>query len=519
MGANHTHGTAVPSSRRTLLASLAVLVPLAIVTLAGLLWLWPDGLHDAGTTPQTGVERLTGTVTGVTLKPCPAVAEGAPQPDPATCGNAAVKVGSGPDVDKDVTLRLPTGPGAQRFAPGDDVILLRDADGAYQISDHDRTLPLWFFGAAFALAVIAFGRWRGLTALVGLAITFVLLLTFVIPGILEGKPPMLVAIVGSAAIMLIVLYLTHGFSPSTSMAVLGTLASLALTGALSYGALGFARLNGITDDAAMTLGMSLPIDTQGLLLAGIIIGALGVLDDVTVTQAVTVAELAHANPSYGFARLYRAAGRIGRAHIASVINTIILAYAGASLPLLLLFSIGSQPLGDVLTTPVIAQEIVRSVAGTLGLIAAVPITTALAALAASRRSTRPDEEEPSGRRASLPGLPGRRDAREDLSTRGGDLSTHGEAFFSRRDDEPDDDFFSRQDDDRDDFFSDPDPGDRRETGPDRPHDTPIPEGGFFTPAARRSGPPEAPARHPAEHAREGDPADRQPARHRRRAGA
>ncbi|MGP3960376.1 YibE/F family protein [Nonomuraea sp. 3N208] len=546
MGANHAHGTAVPSSRRTLVATLAALVPLAIITLAGLLWLWPDGPNDAGTPPQSSVERLTGTVTGVTLKPCPAVVEGAPKPDPATCGNATVKVGDGPDAGKDVALRLPTGPGAQRFAPGDDVILLRDAEGAYQISDHDRALPLWLFGAAFALAVIAFGRWRGVTALVGLAVTFVLLLTFVIPGILEGKPPMLVAIVGSAAIMLVVLYLTHGFSPSTSVALLGTLASLALTGVLSYGALGFAELNGITDDSSLMLDMSVSIDTQGLLLAGIIIGALGVLDDVTVTQAVTVAELARANPSYGFARLYRAASRIGRAHIASVINTIILAYAGASLPLLLLFSIGSQPLGDVLTTPVITQEIVRSVVGTLGLISAVPITTALAALTASRQAApesphdgrsrrdgppRPDgHEELSSRRESLSSrrdgresLSSRRDRRESLSSRQEDGPGD---FFSRRDDDADDDFFSRQDDDaRDDFFSDPD--DRRETGSDRPRDTPVPEGGFFTPATLRPGPPEGPPGHPAgagtrpaERARQGDAADRpSPARHRRRPGA
>ncbi|MEO3803868.1 YibE/F family protein [Nonomuraea sp. B1E8] len=400
-GHGHGHGASAPRSRRTMMASLAVLVPVAVVTLAALLWLWPDGRAELSGAQPSAVERLAGTVTGVTLKRCPAAPEGAPRPDPATCGTATVKLGEGRDAGRDVTLRLPGGPGAQRFAPGDGVILLRDAEGAYQISDHDRATPLWLFGVAFAVAVIAFGRWRGVTALIGLAVTFVLLLTFVIPGILEGRSPMLVAIVGAAAIMLTVLYLTHGFSLPTSMAVLGTLASLALTGALSYAALGLARLNGITDDSALTLGMSLSIDTQGLLLAGIIIGALGVLDDVTVTQAVTVAELAQANPSYGFARLYQAAGRIGRAHIASVINTIILAYAGASLPLLLLFSIGEQPLGQVLTTPVIAQEIVRSVAGTLGLIAAVPITTALAALAATRHRANP--EQPASRRRSAPG--------------------------------------------------------------------------------------------------------------------
>ncbi|MEV0820641.1 YibE/F family protein [Nonomuraea rubra] len=499
MGANHAHGTAVPSSRRTVVAGLAVLVPLAVVTLIALVWLWPSGGKEAAPA-QSGVQRLSGTVVGVTLKTCPAATEGTPQPDPATCGNAVVKVGEGPDEGQDVELRLPSGPGAQHFGTGDDVILLRGADGAYQISDHDRGLPLWLFGAAFALAVIAFGRWRGVTALVGLAVTFVLLLTFVIPGILEGRPPMLVAIVGASAIMLAVLYLTHGFSLTTSVAVLGTLASLALTGVLSYAALGFARLNGITDDSALALDMSLSIDTQGLLLASIIIGALGVLDDVTVTQSVTVAELAHANPSYGFAKLYRAASRIGRAHIASVINTIILAYAGASLPLLLLFSIGEQPLGEVLSTPVIAQEIVRSVVGTLGLIAAVPITTALAALTASRRLAESPSREP-GRGGEPFGAHAHDAEQED--------------FFSRRPD-PDEDFFSRRPDhDEHDGFFAPEPhaaprgrrGIASATPPAR-EDGAAARGGFFTPQQR----PDAPSRP------EPSPAPERPARHRRRTG-
>ncbi|GAA3699483.1 hypothetical protein GCM10022224_076810 [Nonomuraea antimicrobica] len=499
MGANHAHGTAVPSSRRTVVAALAILTPLAIVTLAALVWLWPEGGKQAPAA-QPGVERLTGSVVSVALKRCPAAPEGSPKPDPATCGNAVVKVADGPELGQDVELRLPSGPGAQHFAAGDDVILLRGADGTYQISDHDRTTPLWLFGAAFALAVIAFGRWRGVTALVGLAVTFVLLLTFVIPGILEGLSPMLVAIVGAAAIMLMVLYLTHGFSLSTSVAVLGTLASLTLTGLLSYGALGFAQLNGVTDDSALMLGMSLSIDTRGLLLASIIIGALGVLDDVTVTQAVTVAELAHANPSYGFTRLYRAAGRIGRAHIASVINTIILAYAGASLPLLLLFSIGEQPLSQVLTTPVIAQEIVRSVVGTLGLIAAVPITTALAAFTAARQR---DGEAHSHDEPGSPEQPGHgersgRRARTGARERVGARLRIGSRQRADSDEEPGD-FFAPHTHADDDFFT---PLPR----PEAPahHEPPHPE-----PPHREPPPQESPLR---------EPQPERPARHRRRAG-
>lgn len=238
--------------------------------------------------------------------------------------------------------------------------------------------------AAFALAVIAFGRWRGVAALGGLGVTFAVLVLFVVPAILAGEPPTLVAIVGSSAIMLTVLYLTHGISLSTTVAVIGTLAALTLTGVLSAASVAALNLTGVSDDISFLVGGSLGVDTQGLLLAGIVIGALGVLDDVTVTQGVAVTEIAEANPAYGFGALYRAGSRVGRSHIASVVNTIVLAYAGSSLPLLVLVIADNGSLGSVVTNQVIAQEIVRTVVGTIGLVAAVPITTALAAVVAGR---------------------------------------------------------------------------------------------------------------------------------------
>jgi uncharacterized membrane protein len=386
-----------------LLATLAVIVPLALATVAALFWLWPAERVSSG--EQTRLQQFTGSITKIELQPCPEPPpdEQAPPgeqrpPDPATCGEATIALTTGPHAGRTITTSLPSGPGSQIFGEGDDVVLLystgQTIDERYQISDHDRSTPLWIFGAAFALAVIAFGRLRGLMALAGLAITFVVLLMFIIPAILGGEQPLLIAIVGASAIMLSVLYLTHGFTVTTSVAVVGTLASLTLTGVLSVLAIEAAHLTGLTDESSFYLDMSYQINTQGLLLASIIIGSLGVLDDVTVTQSVTVAELAHANPAYSFGQLYRAASRVGRAHIASVINTIILAYAGASLPLLLLISVGNEPLGTVLTNPVLTQEIVRSVVGTLGLISAVPITTALAALAATRRD---DSDQPSAR--------------------------------------------------------------------------------------------------------------------------
>jgi uncharacterized membrane protein len=290
-----------------------------------------------------------------------------------------------------VDTDIPFGPGAPKVSAGDRVTLIYTPDSPagqqYQIIDHQRGRQLWFLLIAFALAVTAFGRWRGLAALAGLAVTFGVLLLFIVPAILDGRSPLLVAVVGSAAIMLSVLYLTHGFTVPTTVAVLGTLASLALTGALSAIVTGALHLTGVASEEDNFLSIANQnVNMQGLLLAGILIGSLGVLDDIAVTQAVTVEELALANPSLPAGRLYRAAERVGRAHIASVINTIILAYAGASLPLLLLIADGRQPLGQVLTTQLMAQEIARSVVGTLGLIAAVPITTALAAFAARRTS-------------------------------------------------------------------------------------------------------------------------------------
>ncbi len=238
---------------------------------------------------------------------------------------------------------------------------------------------------AFVVALVAFGRLRGVTALVGLGVTFLVLVLFVVPAILGGDPPLLIAIVGSAAVALTVLYLTHGFTPSTSVAVLGTLAALALTGLLSALAVATMHLTGFTDDLSAALGQTYAVNMEGLLLAGIVIGSLGVLDDVTVTQAATVAELSRANPEYRGRDLYRAGSRVGRSHIASVVNTIVLAYAGSSLPLLILIVANNDGLGNVLTDQIVAQEIVRSLVATIGLVAAVPVTTALAALSARGR--------------------------------------------------------------------------------------------------------------------------------------
>ncbi|UWP85073.1 YibE/F family protein [Dactylosporangium fulvum] len=391
-GHSHGHGW-TGLSRRAIRISAAVLVPAAVLVVTAMALLWPRGGVPADTSGAQ--QQAFGKVRAVHHAQCPSGDPAAPPGTTVDCGTADVEITDGAGRGQVVVTEIPAGPGAPRVTAGDRVVLIvtdavpgDPAGGAaqYQIIDHQRGVQLWVLGACFAAAVIAFGRWRGLSALAGLAVTFGILLYFIVPAILAGRPPLLVAVVGSAAIMLTVLYLTHGLSAATSIAVVGTLASLCLTGLLSQAATIVTSLNGVAgEESAFLTVMYQQVDMRGLLLAGILIGSLGVLDDVAVTQAFTVTELSAANPALGFRGLYRSAIRVGRAHIASVVNTIVLAYAGASLPLLLLLAAGSQPVGQVLTSQLMAQEIVRSVVGTIGLISAVPITTALAAYTAGRR--------------------------------------------------------------------------------------------------------------------------------------
>ncbi|GAB3026529.1 hypothetical protein GCM10011376_13130 [Nocardioides flavus (ex Wang et al. 2016)] len=375
MGTHH-HAPDRAGARLHRTAALVVVAPLALLTVVALVWLWPSsGAIGDG---STAAPEIPGRVVAVEEETCP---DGTPE-DVERCGTVRVSVGTVDPVE--VTAPLPGGLGEPDVEVGEDVVMIRNEtpDGvSYAVVDHQRQTGLWFLGLAFVLALVAFGRWRGVASLAGLAATFAILAFFVVPAILDGSPPLLVAVVASSAIVLVVLYLTHGFGLTTTMAVLGTLAALALTGALGALSVTLLHLTGVTDDLSASVGASQGVDMRGLLLAGIVIGSLGVLDDVTVTQAATVEEIAHADPSAGFARLFRAGSRVGRAHVASVVNTIVLAYAGSSLPLLVLLVADNGSLTAVVPSQVVAQEIVRSVVATIGLIAAVPLTTALAAWA------------------------------------------------------------------------------------------------------------------------------------------
>jgi uncharacterized membrane protein len=361
----------------------ALLVPCALATLVGLVVMWPSGGPPTTARPVTQ-EPVRAEVTATRATDC---TDGSGD---GGCVAVIVHMADGPRAGRDLVQVVPVEPGSPQFAVGDQVVLGwsgadPDDPGSYQIVDFQRGPPIFWLAVVFAAAVLVLGRWQGLAALAALVLSFAVLLWFVMPAILAGHDPLSVAIVGSCLIMFAVLYLTHGPSARTSTAVLGTLLSLALIGGLAAAFAAMAKLTGLDDQSQnliATLGGA--VDARGLLLAGVVIGALGVLDDVTVTQTSAVWELHRADPALGTRELFTAAMRIGRDHVSSAVNTLVLAYAGASLPLLLLFSLSGRALGDVVTTQDVATEVVRTLVGSIGLVASVPITTALAAVVASQ---------------------------------------------------------------------------------------------------------------------------------------
>ena len=411
MSHSHSHGLDAHTgpdpeigSRARRALTLAV-IPLILATAIGLAVLWPRGTTpDLATGLELPADLVDGTITMTDSAACPGLEEEDGGPE---CMVASVRLTTGPNAGEIIYLDVTPGPATPDFARGDKIVLGHVTDlppGApesseYYFADFQRDTPLLVLALLFAGAVVLLGRWRGLRALAALAVSLSVLMLFVLPAILQGRAPVAVAIVGSAAIMIVALYLSHGTNVRTSTALLGTLLSLALTGVLALVFVGATELSGLASEEAVYLQVSSDaINLQGLILAGIIIGSLGVLDDVTVTQASAVWELRKANPAWGFTDLYRPALRIGRDHIASTVNTLVLAYAGASLPLLILFTQAQRPLVEVAAGEVVATEIVRTLVGSIGLVASVPITTALTAAAvagmpALRGRRRADKEE------------------------------------------------------------------------------------------------------------------------------
>jgi uncharacterized membrane protein len=366
---------------------LAVLLPFAVSTIVGLVVLWPaerPAIDPAIELPQAVVE---GQVRKVVPVPC---APGAPVEVESgePCKLLDVRLTSGRRRGETFEVWYPDDRPTRRVEVGDRLVLGVDPGKAppylLHVVDYQRRFPLLQLGVVFAVVVAWLGRWRGLRALGGFVLSLVVLVVFVLPAILAGRSPLAVAVVGSAAIMFLALYFSHGVNVRTSSALIGTMVSLALTAMLANLYIEAAALSGFTSEQAVVVNLAASqVDVRGLLLAGILIGALGVLDDVTITQASAVWELHIANPAYGARDLYRSALAIGRDHIASTVNTLVLAYAGAALPLLILFTLARLSVGEVLNGEVIAEEVVRTLVGSIGLVASVPITTGLTALVVS----------------------------------------------------------------------------------------------------------------------------------------
>jgi len=255
----------------------------------------------------------------------------------------------------------------------------------YTLVDYQRGGALIALFLVFALLVVVLSRWRGFLSLVGLGASLAVVLLFVVPGILNGEPPVTVALVGSLAVMFATVLLAHGAGPKSIAALLGTTATLLLTAGLAAFFTQLSRLTGLAGDEAFALRLADPtVSLQGLLIAGMIIAALGVLDDVTVSQSSIVLSLRAANHELGHRELFRRAMHVGRDHVSATVNTLVLAYAGSSLPVLLIFASGALPLGQAVNLELVSEQVVATLVGSIGLIVAVPATTALAVLLAMR---------------------------------------------------------------------------------------------------------------------------------------
>lgn len=436
MGSGHSHGhtghsepTAeqIAARRKANRILAAVLIPLTLLTLAAMAALWPSGNREGLTLANPyaaapGVTFDTGRIQRVVTEGCSQATAQDPQQgsqgggqdgggsqctfaftEPDKGGNP-VKVVINPDIAKSHGVRV-----------GDNIryLNLSNAQGAsaaqgspsYIFVDFVRTMPIILLAVLYALVVVAVARWRGLRALIGLVGAYFVLVSFMLPGLVEGKPPLLLALVGSTVIMIGVLYFAHGFSARTSTALLGTIFGLGITALLAAWATDAANLAGVGNhDAATLTNISGSISISGIILCGLIISGLGVLNDVTITQSSAVWELYELAPATSARKLFTSAMRIGRDHIASTVYTIAFAYAGAALPVLIIVMLYDRPLGEALTSAELSEEVIRTLVGSIGLVLAIPVTTLIAVLVVKATGIRtggqadvtPDDVEDTG---------------------------------------------------------------------------------------------------------------------------
>jgi uncharacterized membrane protein len=381
-----------------------VAVPLGLIvvaTLVGLIFLWPD--EDRATVGPLAPGQVAGaTVDSVTGDGCRHLAG-------RGCQLARLTLTSGPEKDRESYVALPSTQFAPALEPGDDIRVSRNVvpgqpapaldDMEMQplaFVDFERGQPLYALVSVFALLVVALAGWQGARSLIGLGVSLVIVIGWMVPSILSGHSPLAAALVGGLAVMLVTTALTHGVGLKSAAAILGAAATLVVIVGLGAVAVDLARITGLSSDEAGVLGArgQSDISIQGLVLAGIVIGALGVLDDLTISQSSTVLALRRASPRMRARRLFREGMVVGRDHLGATVNTLVLAYAGASLPVLLVLAGQGTRFLDALEFERVAGVIVATVVGSTGLLAAVPLTTGLAAVLAAR--------EPVGRTERVP---------------------------------------------------------------------------------------------------------------------
>ena len=282
--------------------------------------------------------------------------------------------------------------------PGDKIFVNRllsiDGTEYYVFKDVERRLPLLILVGIFVLLVIWLSGMQGVRAVLSLGLSIGSIIFLLIPALLAGYSPALTSLVIAGLILSVTLFFTHGFKPRVFITFLGTFGAVFATCVIAWIWVEWMRFTGFSDDSSVYLNFATggTIDLTGLLLGGIIIGLLGVLDDVSITQASVVQELKGANPQFGFKDLYERALRVGRDHVGSLVNTLALAYAGASLPMLLLFAYSDSSMIMLVNQEVLAAEVLRIVVGSIGLILAVPFTTAMAAWYFKDKFVDPNED-------------------------------------------------------------------------------------------------------------------------------
>ncbi len=387
VGHGHSHsalrGSAAPVDQRARALLAGALILVAIATASGVLALWPD--RSAIAVLQ---EAAQGDAPGVTY----------PRAEVLSLEGDQLTVRL-PEAGE-VTFPVPPQVAAAGLEPGDDLRLMRipGADGRpdnYSYWTLERHRSLAWLALVFLIVVAAVARTRGLRALVGLAISAAVILGFMLPALLTGADGIAIALVGSSAIMFVVLYLTHGLNLRTSAALAGTLLGILVTAALGWWAVDATRLTGVSEEGGRVLmGQAGGLDFQGLLVCAVIIAGLGILNDVTITQSSAVWELRAAAPEQSRMEIFQSAMRIGRDHIASTIYTMTFAYTGAALTTLMALLIFAQPALQLISAEELAQEIVQTLVSGIGLVLAVPATTAIAALVLSSSKGAPARGRP-----------------------------------------------------------------------------------------------------------------------------